>query len=294
MAVRAFESAARLGSFTAAADELLLTQSAISRHVRNLERSVGIDLFHRRGRHVALTADGRRYMEVATDAFDRISAATAALRHSRHAQTLTISMAPSLASRWFASRIASLLDVCPGIEVRVRTSCRFADFDNDEFDVAILYGSGNWPGLDVEWLITEEVFPVCSPGYLKVDCGPADLEKVTLLHGDLREDWRTWLQAAGRPVPDLLHGPRFDDDVSLLQAATDGLGIALGRTLTVEKDLREGRLVAPFDTVIQSDSAYWLITSMGRGRHPLFDVFRRWTLGQIKEANLVRPRRAAA
>ncbi|MCP1845644.1 DNA-binding transcriptional LysR family regulator [Bradyrhizobium sp. USDA 4524] len=163
MAVRAFESAARLGHFTAAADELLLTQSAISRHVRNLEQSLGVQLFHRRGRHVALTQDGRRYMEVAADAFDRIAAATASLRHSRHAQVLTISMPPSLAIKWFTSRMAQFLEFCPGTELRIRASCQLANFDDDSIDVAIRYGRGNWPDVEAEQLIGEQVVPVCSP-----------------------------------------------------------------------------------------------------------------------------------
>jgi len=292
MAVRAFEAAARLGSFTAAAQELLLTQSAISRHVRNLETSVGIPLFHRRGRQLSLTADGRTYMNVAGDAFDRIAAATAALRCPRDQRVFTISMPASLAAKWFTPRLSDFLASCPNVDLCVRASSRILDFDGDTVDAAICYGKGDWPALQVEELVREQVFPVCSPDYLR-SCGNAiDFRRVTLLHGEIREGWQMWLKAAGQHEINATRGPQFDDAASLLQAAIEGLGIALGRTLIVANDLTAGRLVAPFATALDAESACWLVVPKTHPAHPRLSDFRRWLFRQVGrgEARTTAPR----
>ena len=279
MAVRAFESAARLGSFTAAAHELLLTQSAVSRHVRNLEETVGVTLFRRHGRQISLTSAGRSYMTVAGDALDRIAAGTAALRRAHERRTFTVTMPPSLAVKWFTPRLSHFLDACPGVEIQVRASCRVVDLEEEGVDAAIRYGRGTWANVQTEELVREHVFPVCSPSYLKRLGDPVDFRRATFLHGDLREDWRMWLRAANQPDIDPAGGPKFDDGASLVQAAIDGLGVALGRTLIVERDLREGHLVAPFATKLEAESNYWLVVTKGRRVHASYETFRRW-LGQ--------------
>jgi LysR family transcriptional regulator, glycine cleavage system transcriptional activator len=281
MAVRAFEAAARLGSFTAAARELLLTQSAISRHVRNLETTVGVKLFQRHGPHISVTAEGRSYMAIAGDAFDQISAATAALRRPRDHPVFTVSMPPSLAIKWFTPRFSDFLRTCPKVELQVRTSCRIVDLESEGVDAAIRYGRGDWPDVEAEELAREQVFPVCSPGYLKSCGSPVDLRKVTFLHGDLQEDWRMWLRAAEQPQINSSRGPRFDDATSLLQVAISGLGLALGSTLIVEKDLKEGSLVAPFTTALNAEFGYWLVVAKGQSTHPIYGDFRRWLRNQI-------------
>ena len=212
MAIRAFEAAARLGSFTSAADELLLTQSAISRHVRNLEIDLGVRLFNRHGRRLSLTLEGRDYLTVTEDAFDRISAATVALRRRRRADVFTVSMPPSVAAKWFTPRLAQFMEVHPTIDLRINASCKVVDFERDNVDVAIRYGRGNWLGVEAEELIREQVFPVCSPSLVTGSSplkGVDDLARVTLLHEEIREDWRMWLKAAGCGHIDATRGPKF-------------------------------------------------------------------------------------
>jgi LysR family glycine cleavage system transcriptional activator len=284
MAIRAFEAAARLGSFTSAATELLLTQSAISRHVRNLEDDLGVRLFHRQGRHLTLTHEGRDYMTVTGDAFDRMSAATVSLRQRRRANLLTVSMPPSVAVKWFTPRLARFMEIQPTIDLRINASCGLADFERDDVDVAIRYGSGNWSGVEAEQLIREQVFPVCNPSFVNGRRrlrNIEDLAHVTLLHEDIREDWRMWLKVAGCSHLDATRGPKFDDASSLIQAAIDGLGVALGRTLMIADDLAAQRLIAPFAMRLESEWSYWLVAPRLREPHPHYSKFRDWLRSEI-------------
>jgi LysR family glycine cleavage system transcriptional activator len=284
MAVRAFEAAARLGSFTLAADELLLTQSAISRHVKNLEDSLGVKLFKRTGRRLLLTLEGRDYMTVAGDAFDRIAAATVALRRRPRANVLNLSMPPSVAAKWLAPRLARFMEAHPTIDVRINANCRLADIENEGIDAGIRYGLGNWPGIHAEQLIREQVFPVCSPRLLGSTSlnSVGDLAHVTLLHEDIREDWQMWLKAAGHNYINISRGPKFDDASSLIQAVIDGLGVGLGRTLMVTDDLRAGRLVPLFSTYLTSEWSYWLVTPRDREPHPYYIKLRDWMKAEIE------------
>lgn len=279
MAIRAFEAAARTGSFTKAARELLVTQSAISRHVHNLEERIGVSLFARKGTRLTLTPAGREYMAAAGEAFDRIAEATAALRTRPSQKLLAVSMPPSVAAKWFTPRLADFMIRHPEVDLRIETSCRVVDLERDEVDIAIRYGRGNWPGLHSECLMIEDVFPVCTPelarGLRQVD----DLRSMVLLDGDIREDWRMWLRAAGSHI-DPCWGPKFNDAASLIQAAIEGLGVALGRTLLVGGDLAAGKLAAPFGLRLQTESGYWLVTKSAAS-HPYFARFRSWLLDQI-------------
>lgn len=290
MALRAFEAAARLGNFTLAAEHLFLTQSAISRHVRNLELRLGVTLFHRHGRRLALTPEGREYMTATGDAFERIAAATATLRRRRPGDILTVSMLPSIAMKWFTPRLADFILAHPNVDLRLSASHQLVDLETDGIDMAIRYGRGDWPGVAAEELTDEEIMPVCSP---RLAAGPPrlstpnDLAHVTLLHGELHEDWRMWLTAVGCDHADETRGPKFSDAASLIQAAIDGLGVALGRTLLVADDLAAGRLVAPFALRLKGEFTYWLVTPKGRPPHPHFAAVRDWLRGHIARA---RPR----
>jgi LysR family glycine cleavage system transcriptional activator len=286
MALRAFEAGARLGRFTLAAEELLLTQSAISRHVRNLEDFLGVMLFHRSGRNLVLTPEGREYMATVSDTFDRISAATRALCRRPRGSVLTVGMPSSISAKWFTSRLATLFQAYPDLDLRVRSVHEQTDFDG--IDIAIRYGRGDWLGGAVEELLHETVSPVCSPAFAaRLPAGAPSWfgeegSAVTLLHGDMHEDWRMWLKEAGLERFATTRGPKFDDHTSLIQAAIAGLGVALGPGLLVADDVAAGRLTAPFPSRLPTGSSYWLVTPGGRSPHPRLDEFRTWLLDEIQ------------
>lgn len=288
MAIRAFESAGRLGSFTLAAEELCLTQSAVSRHVRNLECCIPVRLFHRHGRRLALTAEGWEYLATMSEVFDRIDAATARLRPASRRNLLAVGMLSSVAIKWLAPRLATFYARFSNIDLRICTSPKAVEFDKDleGIDVAIRYGRGNWADVDAEEIMREEIFPVFSPklalGAWKLTKAD-DLKHVTLLHGEIHEDWLMWLKNAGCYHVDVTRGPRFNDAAALIQAAISGVGVALGRTLLVADDLRAERLIAPFGPKIAASFSYWLVTPRGRRKNPSVLPFREWLLEQLSQ-----------
>src|SRR5947209_987635 len=253
--LRAFEAAARHLSFTRAADELNVTQTAISHQIRRLEEQLGIPLFVRRNRALALTREAEAYLPAVRTAFDDLRQATARLRRPASDGLLVVSTMASLAAKWLVTRVAGFQEAHPGIEVRISTSPHLVDFDREAVDMAVRYGHGKWPGLRADWLMAEDIFPVCSPKLLRGEHplrGPQDLEHHTLLHATVsREDWQLWLTAAGLPVSlAKRRGLNFDQSFMAIQAAVEGLGVALGRTRFVEADIAAGRLLVPFDVVL--------------------------------------------
>src|SRR5271165_1662477 len=202
--LRAFEAAARQLSFTRAAGELHVTQTAISHQIRRLEEQLGIVLFERRTRELRLTREAAAYLPAVQAAFEGLRQATARLQRPNRDALLTVSTTASLAAKWLVTRVAAFQDVNPGIEVRITTSAHLVDFRREEIDLAVRYGRGHWPGLRVRWLMAEDIFPVCSPALLRAAKPlrqPADLVHHTLLHATAsREDWQLWLTAAGLPV----------------------------------------------------------------------------------------------
>ncbi len=259
--LRAFEAAARLLSFTRAAAELNVTQTAISHQIRRLEEQLGVRLFVRRNRALQLTQEAQAYLPAVRTAFEDLRRATARLQHTHREGVLTVSTMPSLAAKWLFTRVARFQDVHPGLTVHIATSIRFVDFERGEADMAIRYGRGDWPGLRADWLMADDIFPVCSPALLKGRTPlqrPEDLVRHTLLHNTgWPEDWRLWLTSVGLP-PTLASGRglNFDDSVMTIQAAIEGLGVALGWSRVVEADIAAGRLIAPFDTVLPSEAGY--------------------------------------
>lgn len=287
-AVRAFEAAARLGSFTAAARELGLTQSAISRHVRTLEDSFSARLFDRRGRAIALTASGEAYFRPVAEGMRLIRLASGEMRRrGGHANRLTISLLPSVAALWLAPRLADFTARNPMIELRVHATRSLVDFSIDEVDVGIRYGQGEWLDVRCERLASETLTPVCSPDFAarhRLGDDPAALLSLPLLSEDIVDDWTDWFQAAGIGEKPRSTGPRLDDSASLHFAAASGLGIALGRSLLTEQALREGRLVAPFPLSIPATYSYWL-TVPDRGEpSPATRLFMKWVREQFRPA----------
>ena len=262
--LRAFEAAARHLSFTRAAAELHVTQTAISHQIRRLEEQLGKRLFVRVSRTLRLTRDAEDYLPAVRAAFDDLRRATARLQRPDREGLLTVSTTASLAAKWLVTRVARFQDAHPGIEVRITTSPHLVDFQREEVDMAVRYGRGNWPGLRTQWLMAEDIFPVCSPALMKGPKPlrrPEDLVYHTLLHTTVgREDWQLWLTAAGLPVAlALRRGLSFDQSFMALQAATDGLGVALSGRSLVDADIAAGRLVIPFDVVLPADAGYYIV-----------------------------------
>jgi LysR family glycine cleavage system transcriptional activator len=292
--LRAFEAAARFLSFKLAAAELNVTQTAISHQIRRLEDQLGIRLFIRQNRGLTLTQEAQEYLPFVRSAFEDLRRATARLRRTEREGRLTVSTTASLATKWLVSRVAAFQEAHPGMEVRITTSTQLVDFRREEVDLAVRYGRGSWPGLRAHWLMAERLFPVCSPRLL-TDARPlqqpADLVHHTLLHTSVwRDDWGLWLTAAGLPQSIAARrGLTFDLGFMAIQAAVEGLGIALGRANLVEADIAAGRLVALFDTVLPQDAGYYVVAPEATADAPNIARFRNWliasaTPGALAEA----------
>src|SRR5579875_3170333 len=285
--LRAFEAAARHLSFTQAAAELNVTQTAISHQIRRLEDQLGLRLFDRRNRALALTREAESYLPAIRAAFEDLRLATDRLRRSRNEEVLTVSTTASLATKWLVTRAAAFQEAHPGIEVRITTSAHLVDFAREQVDMAVRYGRGNWPGVRAEWLMAEDVFPVCSPALPTADkplCRPEDLVHHTLLHTtSFREDWQLWLTAAGLPRSLATRpGLSFDQGFMAIQAAVEGLGVALGRSRFVEADIAAGRLVRPFDVVLPADAGYYVVAPEQTAAMRKVALFREWLIESVR------------
>ncbi|RXT43478.1 transcriptional regulator GcvA [Bradyrhizobium betae] len=282
--LRAFEAAARHLSFTLAAAELNVTQTAISHQIRRLEEELGIRLFIRQNRALALTAEARDYLPGIRAAFNDLRLATDRLLRKDDDKVLTVSTLASLAAKWLLPRLTDFQEQHPGIDVRITTSTSLVDFQRDDVDAAIRYGRGQWPGLRADWLMADELFPVCSPSLLRGDKPlrqPEDLKGYPLLHTSNAnsDDWRLWLTAAGLPA-DIARQPgiTFDMIFMTIQAAIDGIGVAMGRTSYVQDDIAKGRLVVPFKIALPADAGFYLVSPQGRREAPKLAAFREWMI----------------
>jgi len=286
--LRAFEAAARHLSFTNAAAELNVTQTAISHQIRRLEEELGIRLFVRQNRALALTPEAKDYLPGIRAAFNDLRLATDRVLRRDNEHVLTISTLASLAAKWLLPRLSAFQEAHPGIDVRITTSSALVDFRTGDVDAAIRYGRGHWAGLRADWLTADELFPVCSPALLTGDKplrSPQDLAHKTLLHssGGYDDDWRLWLTAAGLPA-DISKQPGLTFDLILMtvQAAIDGIGVAMGRTSYVEADIAKGRLVVPFEITLPADAGFYLVSPEARADSPKLAAFRQWLIASIQ------------
>ena len=296
-ALRAFEAAARLKSVSRAADELSVTQSAVSHQIRTLEDWAQIELLRRSGRGVALTQAGEIYARALAAVFDQMDVATRRLLASDPRKGwLTVSVMPSFASKWLVPRLPAFRAKHPEIDVWLSTWWNFVEdedlsaFADSDVDLAILYGEGGWDGVTAAKVMEEELFPVCAPSYLALHPleAPGDLKTATLLHDEMRQDWRLWLKAAGADGVDADRGPGFDDSALLIQAAVGGMGVALGRSALIRADMAAGLLVAPFDLRLPGDFAYYLVSRAGTENLPKIKAFRDWLLAEAKAERTLR------
>ncbi len=284
-ALRAFEAAARHLSFTRAAEELHVTQAAISHQVKALEEHLGRKLFKRLNRALLLSDDGQAYLPSVSRAFTLLNEATDNLVSKQAPGPLTVSALPSFAARWLVPRLGRFRQIRPDIDLRIDPSAELSDFAGDDVDVSIRYGRGKYPGLRADWLMTEDIFPVCSPALLDGPHplrDPQDLEHQVLLHDDGHGDWRTWLLAAGVERVDPTRGPIFTDSGMVIQASMAGQGVALARAVLAADELAAGRLVRPFTLSLPSEFAYYLVCPTNTAEHPKIAAFRDWLLSEAR------------
>ena len=286
--LRAFEAAARHLSFTQAAAELNVTQTAISHQIKRLEEELGIRLFVRQNRALALTPEAKEYLPGIRAAFNDLRLATDRLLRRDDDHVLTVSTLASLGAKWLLPRMTAFQEAHPGIDVRITTSTALVDFKSGGVDAAIRYGRGQWPGLRADWLMADQLFPVCSPALLagkKPLRKPEDLAEHVLLHSSAGndDDWRLWLTAAGLPTNlSKQPGVTFDLVFMTVQAAIDGVGVAMGRTSYVQDDIAKGRLVVPFDITLPVDAGFYLVSPEATADSPKLSAFRNWLLETVK------------
>ncbi len=287
--LRAFEAAARHLSFTRAADELGVTQAAVSHQVKALEDRLGVQLFRRTSRALLLTEDGQHYLPDVRDAFDMIAAATARMRLRESTGELTVSTTTSFASHWLVLRLARFREVEPDIDVRIHAAEDTVDFGRSDVDLAIRYGLGSWPGLRATKLFSETYYPVCSPALADGDPPlrePADLRHHNLLHEEhMTINWTVWLRTAGVTDVDASRGTVFNRGSMMLQAAVEGQGVALGRSPLTDGDLAAGRLVRPFEVSLPGEWAYYIVCPEAMADRPKIAAFSAWLLSEAREDN---------
>ena len=287
--LRAFEAVARHASFTRAARELHVTQSAVSHQIRGLEDYWGIALFKRSRRSVVLTESGSALAPVVRDGLSRISEAVQRLREEQEGGALRVSLLQSFAVRWLLPRLPEFTARHPAVQVWLSTTSEAVDFARDDADVAIRLGRGGGKGLHSTPLFLEKAFPVCNPAYrdaMGVLHGPRDLleQPVIQVIAEARGlGWTDWFAAAGLPGAEPGGGPRFSDSGLAMQAALDGQGIALGRVALALDDLIAGRLVRLFDIDCSSDAAYHLVCPEGQQQKRKIVAFRSWLVERAGE-----------
>lgn len=273
--VKAFEATARHGSFAAAGAELNVTAAAVSRMVRLLEARLGIDLFQRGANNLRLTPAGRMYQQGLAPILNGLALLTEQVRQRAAPKILTIGVGPTFAIRWLIPRLSDFQSVAPDIEVRVTTGGAAAPFA-DDWTCGIKLGDGHWPGLEAEELFAANLIPVCAPRFARKLTHPRQLRDQVLLRvAHAADDWALWGRAASLPGIKA-SGPVFEYYGQAIQAAADGLGIALGIRPYIDDDLAAGRLATPFDLAVPKGSRWYLIFRPAQRDSPTFQTFARW------------------
>ena len=297
-ALRAFEAAARHMSFSKAADELHVTPAAVSHQIHALEDDLGVRLFHRGNRSIELTASGRVLLPGLSEAFAGIQSAVGRLRTHNDTGALTVTASPSVAAKWLVPRLQRFQQQRPQVDVRISATDEIVDLTKGDFDIAIRYGCGKYPGLDVELLFTNEVFPACSPQLLTAGPPlrtPEDLLRHTLIHDQAVErdplvpTWSMWLKAAGIKDVRASAGLTFNSIYLALDAAIAGHGVVLAYSTIAAADLAAGRLVRLFSLALPDQFAYYIVTAPGALERTKVRVFRNWLRQEADRPHDVAP-----
>lgn len=279
LSLPAFEAAARLGSFQAAAEALHLTPSAISHRIRLLETHLGQALFERRHRAIVLTASGRRFLVVVRDSLLRLDEAAALLRTPAR-ERIRISAAPAVGSQWLVGRVAAYQDAQPEIDFALSTATGLAPLLAGEADIGVRYGEEEWPGLLAWKLFEERIFPVCNSQQAQQLREPDDLRHCRLLRHPLLS-WQRWFSAAGLDRDEPRQGPYYDDALLMLEGAVAGHGIALMAASLAAPYLADGRLVRPF-TQNCPDRCFYVVAPPSAQERPALMNFIRWLVRSVK------------
>jgi len=281
--LRVFDAAARHLSFTKAAEELFVTQAAVSHQIKSLEDFLGLKLFRRRNRSLLLTEEGQSYYLDIKEIFSSLNEATRKLQARSAKGALTVSLPPSFAIQWLVPRLAGFNSAYPGIDVRIQAVDRDEDKLSDDVDVAIFHGRGNWPGLRTERLYAEYLLPVCAPSLLMGDNAlktPEDLAKHTLLHDASRRDWLAYTKQLGLQHINVQQGPIFSHSAMVVQAAVHGQGVALANNVMAQTEIEAGRLVCPFNEVLIRKNAFYLVCHDSQAELGKIAAFRQWILAR--------------
>jgi LysR family glycine cleavage system transcriptional activator len=285
--LRSFEAAARCLSFTRAAEDLNVTQSAVSQQVKSLEDHLGVSLFRRTRQRLFLTEAGQALWPNVRDAFDLMVQGVEDCQAQSAGGTLTLRVGSSFASQWLVPRLGRFHARFPEVEMRLTTVDREVDFAREDVDAEVRFGHGRWGSLETVALMQDRVFPVCSPDLL--DSGPplvmpSDLARHQLLHvSGFGETWLDWCRAAGLSRVPTRRGHSFDHFALAIQVAINGAGVALGRDSLVRSEIDAGRLVAPFDLSLDSSDGNWLVYPRGRGTQPSITALREWLISEIAD-----------
>ena len=277
-ALRAFEAAARHLSFTRAAEELNVTQAAVSHQVKALEERTGVKLFRRLTRGLLLTEDGHALLPDLREAFDRLAQAVDRIGRQGGQGTLNISLLTTFALGWLVPRLPRFQAAHPSIDVRLTTTARLIDFAGEDVDVAIRYGTGGWPGLRCDEIFEDVITPLCNARFKERLRKPADILNVPLLHEQYEHDWRTWFRAAGLTVGQLKKGPIFDSTRVAIEAAIAGVGVACGAPTLFTAEIANGQLHQPFELVVPNGKSFWLVSPEATAERPKIKALREWML----------------
>jgi LysR family glycine cleavage system transcriptional activator len=291
MSLLAFEASARHLSFTSAGKELDLTQTAISHQIKNLEDRLGTQLFVRRRNMLQLSPAGRQYLESVREAINLLHSATTRTKREKTTETLTISCLPTYGTKCLIPALPEFQREHPDLTLQVLTSQSFDQFKQRSYDVAIRYGTGRWPGMRADLLNAEEIFPICAPG-LAAEIGhgtPAErlapmTQIRTYFSSTYQDDWPAWLEAAGLGTVDFAREAIFNLQLTSLQAAVDGVGVAIGRTPLVDSYLARGALQVPVEFRFRTGSGYYLVSPDDKTDLRKVRAFREWACERLHPA----------
>lgn len=287
-ALRAFEASARHLSFTKAGLELRVTQAAISHQVKGLEEMLGVTLFRRLPRGLALTDEGLALLPVLTDSFGRIGAALYRFEHGAVEEVLTLGCVGTFATGWLLGRLDDFQAKHPFVDLRLLTNNNRIDIAGDGLDLALRFGNGSWHGTDAVHLLSAPLSPVCAPEIAARLRHPSDLARETLLRSYRVDEWPLWFaRAAASPCPPV-RGPIFDSSVTMADAAAQGVGVALLPVAMFRRELATGRLVQPFPVAVAVGS-YWLTWLKSKPLSAGMRAFRDWLLGALREPEVAVP-----